>query len=99
MKENIKKLKVNNRYKTFTFFDKAVCFKDYFKDKDYKTVQVHDMTPCGEDILGFSGVFSWKKNQLTSLDGDSYTSQMPVWGYHEFIHEGEKCLDILVEEW
>lgn len=95
------RLKNNDRYKTFTFFDKPVDFSEFFRDKDYPVVQIHDMTPIAgsTDIIGFAGVFKWIGNILTPLDGDSYTEHTMIRGYGEFEKNGEKCLDILAEEW
>ena len=98
----LKNIKVDKRYDDFTYLDHPVLFRDLFKNKAYDIVQIHDMSPISGSILsivGFCGQFKWNNNVIESLDGDSYTSLMPVWGYHEFIHEENVCLDVLVSEW
>lgn len=72
-------------------------FNILFKDKNYETVQLHDLTPLNDrsDVLGFVGSFSWNENKLTPLDGDSYYSEMLVYGYKET----DETLDILVKDW
>lgn len=72
-------------------------FNIIFKDKDYKTVQLHDLTPLDDmsDVLGLVGSFSWNGNKLIPLDGDSYYSEMLVHGYKET----DGVLDILVKDW
>ena len=90
-------LAANERYSDFKILDTPVPFAVWAKDKDYYVVQVHDTTVYkwgdGADILGFVGVFEWKDNVLTPLDGDTYHELMPVIGYEE----DEDVLDILVE--
>ena len=98
MTEELKSvLAANDRYADFKILDTPVPFAEWAKDKDYPTVQVHDTTlykfDYGTDIVGFVGVFEWKDNVLTSLDGDTYNPDMPVIGYEEF----EDGVDILVE--
>lgn len=92
-----------DRYNDFIILDNPVLFKDLFKDKDYDVVQVHDTTlfsyENGEkDIVGFSGVFEWKNNTIKSLDYDTYSEDMEILGYCEFLNEEtnvNKGLDIL----
>ena len=98
MTEELKSiLAANERYSNFKILDTPVPFAEWAKDKDWPTVQVHDTTlykfDYGTDIVGFVGVFEWKDNVLTSLDGDTYNPDMPVIGYEEF----EDGVDILVE--
>ena len=98
MTEELKSvLAANERYSNFKILDTPVPFAEWAKDKDFPTVQVHDTTlykfAYGTDIVGFVGVFEWKDNVLTSLDGDTYNPDMPVIGYEEF----EDGVDILVE--
>jgi len=96
-------IKSLNRYFDFTYLDEAVFFDEYFKDKNYSVVQVHDIRPISEyhkDPIGFVGHFKWVKNVLTPLDGDSYEAHMPIYGYHTFKDfEGTLCLDILTDKW
>lgn len=98
MTEELKEiLTANERYADFKILDTPVPFAEWAKDKNYPTVQVHDTTvfewDSGDDIIGFVGVFAWEDNQLTSLDGDTYNTNMPVIGYEEF----NGGVDILVE--
>lgn len=95
-----------DRYKSFTLLDEPKPFNEIFKDKDFDHVQTHstqmfEIPGEGKDIIGFSGVFAWKNNQLTSLDHDTYSESMPILGYDYFsnekfnVHNG---LEILVGE-
>ena len=78
-------------------------FSEFFKDRDYDMVQIHDIRPISESIpdpIGFVGKFKWKSNTITSLDGDSYTDKMPIWGFEEYTSkDGMKCIDILTDNW
>ena len=98
MTEELKSvLAANERYADFKILDTPVPFAEWAKDKSYGEVQVHDTTlykfDYGTDIIGFVGVFEWKDNALTPLDGDTYNELMPVIGYEE----DEDALHILVE--
>lgn len=104
MTEELKNILVNSdKYKDFTLLDKHVKFNEFFKDKDIDCVQVHSTQiisyPGGKDIVGFCGQFSWKNNEIKSLDGDNYSPHMTVFGYEWFENEEEgiqKGIDILV---
>lgn len=100
---DINRIKNNPRYSDCIYFDEPVMFDEYFRDKDYDVVQVHDINPITEKIpdpVGFVGQFSWKSNTITPLDGDSYTSKMPIYGFEEFTDdEGLDCIDILTDKW
>ena len=101
-KSDLKKIiKNNDRYKDFTLLETPVRFKDMQADNDIQVVQLHSIESCGEnDIVGFCGAFSWINNTLASLDGDSYSDETLVYGYDWFKNmSGDRCLDILVEEW
>ena len=100
---DISRIKNNPRYCDFTYFENPIMFDQCFKDKDYDVVQVHDIKPISDiypDPIGFVGQFKWESNTITSLDGDSYTSEMPIYGFEEFTsEEGWKCVDILTDKW
>lgn len=89
---DVKKL---NRYKNITILEKPIKFLELFKDKDICIVQLHDMSDINDDIYGFSGQFKWENNKIISLDGDTYTSDMLVYGYEIT----DQYTDILVKEW
>lgn len=93
--EDLKKIiKKDPRYENFTVVEDPIPFKEMFKDKNIETVQVHESCLYdGEHMVGFCGVFSWKKNILIPGDGDSYNPNMLVLGYEWFNENG---LDILV---
>ena len=102
MKADINRIKNHPRYNKFAFFESPVWFEEYFKDKDYSIVQLYDIRPISEHIpdpIGFVGKFKWKSNKLTPLDGDSYTEHMPIYGYHEFEHDGQTFVSVLTDEW
>lgn len=100
---NIDYIKKHSRYSDFIFLDEKVIFNEYFKDKDYAVVQIHDINPiCNncEIPIGYCGSFKWESNDIISLDGDSYEFDMPIYGYKEFINQdNELCLDILTDQW
>lgn len=91
------------RYGNFAYLAKPTPFDKLFKDKNYEVVQLHDISDYtaekGFEVIGFCGACKWQDNVLTSLDGDSYTETMEVWGYCEFDCDGNPGLDILVKEW
>ena len=99
-KELEKILKESGRYKDFTLLEKPEPFNKFFTDKNYPIVQVHSTqifeTSGKKDIVGFYGQFEWKDNKITSLDGDSYSETMLVFGYEEFDCEEDIGIDILV---
>ncbi len=90
-------LNKNERYKDFIHLDTPTPFSTWAKGKEYETVQVHDSSVFEfdgqEGILGFVGVFTWKNDTLSPLDGDVYDPDMPVIAYEEF----EGGVDVLVE--
>ena len=97
-------VKANDRYSSFIILKEPVSFLKLFQGKDIPCVQLHSIEMCSFDdtagIVGFCGSFSWINDRIKSLDGDSYTTSMNVYGYEWFDHDGEKCLDILVgEDW
>lgn len=99
-------VKNNERYEGFTVLNVPVPFWEFAEGYEIDFVQLHDTTPLGDEnpnkVVGFCGVCSWKGNELVSLDGDSYSDEMLVYGYEWFTNEGEgieKGLDILVKEW
>jgi hypothetical protein len=91
-------VKNNDRYENFVIVDEPKPFNKMFTDQDISYVQTHSTTVVDENTLVgcFSGVFEWKDNKIISLDGDSYSENMIVFGYEWFENEGKKCLDILV---
>ena len=84
------------RYQDFIEIE-PTSFNILFKNRSYETVQLHDITPLDgmNDVPGFVGSFSWSENKLIPLDGDSYYSEMLVYGYKET----NGILDILVKDW
>jgi hypothetical protein len=91
-------------YENFKGLEEPVPFNEYFKNQDVRVVQVYCLTDDGFDA-GFCGVFSWKDNIITPLDGDTYNEKMLVYGYRWFSfenshHDEEKALNIVVgEDW
>ena len=93
-------IKEYERYKNFTILDKPVKFRELFHGKDIETVQLHSIEVINigfnvKGIIGFSGVFSWKNDTIESIDHDSYTDMMLVYGYEL----NNDILDILVKDW
>ena len=96
----IKYLKGATRYKGFTLLEDPVRFNDLFAGKEYEKVQLFCTDTIENDgdvvgICGFCGICSWKNGKITPLDGDSYNSEMAVYGYEEW-GNGEKGIDVLV---
>lgn len=91
-----------NRYEDAIFLEKPIEFDktDLFSDK-YAEIQLHDVSkiPNYPDVLGFCGVFKIESGEIVSLDGDSYSPQMIVVGYQEFVYDNETCLDLLTIRW
>ena len=72
-------------YNMFTFFEQqeAVLFDEYFKDKNFQFVQVYNfskVTKSGMTIM-YRGTFSWKNNEIVSLDGNPYNKKMNLCGF------------------
>lgn len=91
----------NKRYEGFTLLSHPTPFKNtpLFSDK-YDLIQIHSTQPISKnDIVGFCGVCWVKDNHVVGLDGDSYSDNMIVVGYSEFLDDGELCLDLLVSDW
>lgn len=91
----------SDRYSDFSIVEVPKKFKEMFLNQDIPYVQVHSVQTyevgSKSDIIGFCGSFTWMKNELDSLDGDSYNENMLVLGYQWFTDErGNKCLDVLV---
>ena len=105
-KEHLGIIKNDPRYKNFTICESVKNFCDMPEfDKDISLVQLHSIEIIGHEqdksIIGFCGCFAWKEHIIVPLDGDTYTSKMPVFGYNWFNTETDGlCLDILVgDEW
>lgn len=93
------------RYKNFTIMDTPQPFNEFAFNKDIDVVQVHSAdiydVDDHKDIIGFCGQFSWKNNELTSLDHDSYNKKTIVLGYSWWSKKDIPVgLDILVgDDW
>lgn len=77
-------------------------FSTYFKNDRYHIVQVYDLSiiPSADDIVGFAGQFRWENDKITSLDGDSYSPDMTIWGYEICRDDdGNTCLTVLSNDW
>lgn len=86
------------RYKDFVFLKEPVEFSILFKDIDFPEVQVHAGAVIFDTLVGFMGAFKWTHNTITPLDGESYSTEMLVYGFRIF-RDGvslENNLDILV---
>lgn len=111
----VKKILENSeRYKNFTILQVPIIFKDLFPNEDFDVIQLHSIqtvVPSEElkedmsydPFVGFCGQCRWQDKVLFPLDGDTYTPNMPVFGYERWSREEKgikKALDILVgEEW
>ena len=84
------------RYKDCIILDTPVKFCELFKNEDIPYIQEHDVKRYDWGIVGFSGIWSWINGKCKSLDGDSYSADILVYGYRWFEKEGSKYLDILV---
>ena len=106
MTDELRSILVNSeRYKNFNILDKPVSLKEFAKDRDYPYIQVHSAQifkydDIIKDIVGFCGVCKFENNRVEPLDGDSYSDDMEILAYADFeCEDGEKGLDILVEDW
>ena len=91
----------NKRYEGFTLLSHPTPFKKtpLFSDK-YDLIQIHSIQPISKyDIVGFCGICRVKDNHVVGFDYDSYSDNMIVVGYSEFLDDGELCLDLLVSDW
>ena len=85
----------NPLYKNYTLMDKPLKFSELFRDQNFEVVELisiirlasESMDKCGR----FCGSFGWIDNNLRSLDGDSYNSDMMVYGYM-FFENSEACI-------
>lgn len=59
-------------------------FCDLFHNKDFDLVQVNCFML---NDVHFCGSFKWENNMIVSLDGDSYSDDVFVFGYEEFTNE------------
>ena len=72
-----------------------MAFSALFASDNIPIVQVHSL--YDEHTLGFCGQFKWENDRIIPLDGDSYNPYMTVIAFEWFEHDGQKCLDILVD--
>ena len=78
--------------RNFTMLDKPISFIELYKDRDIEVIQIFM-----KDV-GFCGAFNWDDNIVKTLDGDSYSKNMTVYGYEWF--DNEKGLNLLVgDDW
>lgn len=98
----------DERYDKFVFIEDSFSnptstpFSTFAKNDRYHIVQVYDLSivPSADSIVGFAGQFRWENNKLISLDGDSYNSDMTIWGYKIFRNGDEvTCLNVLTCDW
>lgn len=74
---------LENNYKGFVVLPEPAPFNEFFAGVDIESVCVYSIQylPACDDIVGFCGVFGWKDDTITSIDGDSYNSKMLVIAY------------------
>lgn len=90
-----------DRYKDFTFLSMPLTFVKLNTklNEDIELVQLHCFNRDKLFNIGFCGSFSWKNNEVISLDGDVYTKNTLVYGYKFFTFDTDKTgLDIIVDE-
>lgn len=81
----------NERYSSFIPMHEPKKFSEWQANKEIELVQVHSF------LCGFCGAFSWKNNQLTPIDHDTYNPNMVVHAYEWFtLSDGTIGLDIIV---
>ena len=96
---NLSKVKEDERFKDFTYFDEPKWFDEFAKDIDFARVEIIDMRPAFDSVIGFVGVFEWKSNTIKPLDGDSYMAHMPIYGIDEFTINEQRCISIITDKW
>lgn len=96
--ERLKKLK---EYQNFEYLETPQLFKELFKGQNISYVGLFDshFIPAGSlDLpVGYVGKFKWENDEITPLDGDSYTADMLVIGTRKFEKNGLKGIDVLIE--
>lgn len=80
-------------YSRYEILSKPEEFDKLFINCDFGRVEVHSLSICLSELVGFCGAFSWVENKITPSDGDSYNPHMIVYGYLI----SEDMLSILVD--
>ena len=90
---------LDKKYQDFIVLPEPVPFNELFAGVDIESVCVHSIQyiPACDDIVGFCGVFGWKDDTLTSIDGDSYNSKMLVIAYQKSDSGGIRI--VVGEDW
>ena len=101
------------RYKNFTFIEEGAPLIDFLEvelledQREGLLIQVHSIEPLRDKkgnvngITGFAGQCEVKNGEIVPLDGDTYNSDMTVYGYNWFTYSNlnmgsGRGLDILV---
>ncbi len=79
-------LSKNPLFEGFKLLDQPQKFSELFLDQNFDDVElVSIIRLMTEKTVGrFLGAFEWKDNEIESLDGDSYNTDMTVYGYEFF---------------
>lgn len=85
----------NPLYKNYTLMDKPLKFSELFRSQNFEVVELRSIIKLDSESMDkcgrFCGSFGWIDNKLKSLDGDSYNSDMIVYGYMSF-ENPEACI-------
>ena len=79
-------LSKNPLFEGFKLLDQPQRFSELFLNQNFDDVElVSIIRLMTEKKVGrFLGAFEWKDNEIESLDGDSYNTDMTVYGYEFF---------------
>ena len=79
-------LSKNPLFEGFKLLDQPQKFSELFLNQNFDDVElVSIIRLMTEKKVGrFLGAFEWKDNEIESLDGDSYNTDMTVYGYEFF---------------
>ena len=79
-------LSKNPLFEGFKLLDQPQKFSELFLNQNFDDVELVSIIRLmtEKNVGRFLGAFEWKDNEIKSLDGDSYNSDMTVYGYEFF---------------
>ncbi len=79
-------LSKNPLFEGFKLLDQPQKFSELFLNQNFDDVELVSIIRLmtEKNVGRFLGAFEWKDNEIESLDGDSYNTDMTVYGYEFF---------------